>query len=193
MGLLVEFDLRTFGYPEELSQTVPIIEEEIIVRVDYSKACNAFVETFLEMALDLVPVDTGYLQSTIAARTNGYSCYAEATAEYAQYVEYGTYKMPAQPYFEPAFEAAMEIFHQLALEAKQNAEIEMHEELSRVREESLGTAKAGGFGDELDNFIVILFLILVFPLILNIYGVAQTLSDKAGSEFLKWIPEIIIT
>ena len=80
------------NYPDEVSGT-DARGVERFVEVDYTGACEAFVETFLEVALDLVPVDTGYLYSTISADTDGYFCWAEATAEYAQYVEYGTWCM----------------------------------------------------------------------------------------------------
>ena len=107
MGLYAEVDFITdWGFPEQLTGGDETIGEAS-VPVNYSGACSAFVETFLEVAKELVPVDTGYLRSTIDAGTDGFSfCYAEATAEYAQYVEYGTWCMDAQPYFEIALEEA---------------------------------------------------------------------------------------
>lgn len=75
---------------------------------DYSEGCAVFVDTFLAVATDLVPVDTGALRDSIIADTDGEYIECEAGMDYAQYVEYGTYKMAAQPYFEPALEAALE-------------------------------------------------------------------------------------
>ena len=107
MGLYAEVDfINDWGFPEELTGGDETIGEAS-VSVNYSAACSIFVETFIKVAKELVPVDTGYLRSTIDAGTDGFSfCYAEATAEYAQYVEYGTWCMDAQPYFEIALEEA---------------------------------------------------------------------------------------
>ena len=105
MGLYAEIDIvGDWGFPSDVTGG----DDEIgykSVPVDYSEACRVFVFPFIEVATELVPVDTGYLRSTINADTDGISiCYAEATAEYAQYVEYGTWCMMAQPYFEIALE-----------------------------------------------------------------------------------------
>lgn len=77
----------------------------------------------------LAPVDTGFLKSSIYASTSQGSDYSgtggalpEVTpssdqeaivgvgAEYAQYVEYGTWKMQAQPFLTPAAEAQRQPF-----------------------------------------------------------------------------------
>ena len=72
-----------------------------------SAVADAFSEAFMENARSLVPVRTGYLQSTIDCHAGSeVECFAGA--DYAQYVEYGTSKMSAQPYFEPAIEAGLE-------------------------------------------------------------------------------------
>lgn len=57
-------------------------------------------------AKDMVPVDTGYLQSSIEAVSiqAGKTAEVYANAPYAAYVEYGTYKMAAQPFLGPAFQ-----------------------------------------------------------------------------------------
>lgn len=53
------------------------------------------------------PVDTGALRSSIESVSveAGKSAEVQVGVEYGAYVEYGTYKMAAQPYLSPAFEA----------------------------------------------------------------------------------------
>jgi len=65
MGLYVEFDPVSIGLPEYLEQEVD--EEVISVEIDYADACDAFVETFLKISTKIVPVDTGFLRSTLSA------------------------------------------------------------------------------------------------------------------------------
>jgi HK97 gp10 family phage protein len=61
-------------------------------------------------AKDIVPVDTGFLQSTIYHNVDPASLTLElgATADYASYVEFGTRRMAAEPYIRPAFDAGQE-------------------------------------------------------------------------------------
>ena len=63
---------------------------------------NDFGRIAASLARQDAPVDTGYLRSSIS----GDSDVVQAEAEYAQYVEYGTWKMDSQPYFESAVEQA---------------------------------------------------------------------------------------
>ena len=55
------------------------------------------------------PVDTGFLQSSIGTTITGNQHTTQAvigpTAHYGPYLEYGTYRMPPQPYMAPALEA----------------------------------------------------------------------------------------
>jgi HK97 gp10 family phage protein len=53
-------------------------------------------------AKELAPVDTGYLAGTIWTDNQGLRAEVQTVAEYAAYVEYGTYKMAAQPYMRRA-------------------------------------------------------------------------------------------
>lgn len=57
-------------------------------------------------ARTIVPVDTGALQSSIVTQVvkTGKEAEVLVLSDYAAYVEYGTYKMAAQPYLKPAFE-----------------------------------------------------------------------------------------
>lgn len=48
------------------------------------------------------PVDTGNLRASINKQVSGNTCTVGTNCEYAGYVEFGTYKMAAQPYLVPA-------------------------------------------------------------------------------------------
>ncbi len=48
------------------------------------------------------PVDTGNLRNSITHTSDDNAAYIGTNVEYAPYVEYGTYKMPAQPFLKPA-------------------------------------------------------------------------------------------
>lgn len=133
MGLLCEFDVITdFGF---LAET-----EEYGIVPDYSQGCEIFVEAFLKYSQQLVPVDTGYLRSTLDAGNNDTSCYAETNCEYAQYVEYGTAYMADQPYFTPALEMALLEAEPAWREAEEQALME--EEILIAEEEMMEQAEA---------------------------------------------------
>lgn len=180
MGLYVSFTPEDLGYPVSLIQE--ILGEEVVVDVDYTAACEAFVSTFMTQATSLVPVDTGYLQSTIDARTNGFMCEAEATAEYAQYVEYGTWKMRAQPYFTPAVEEGIAAFQAVAGEALDEAQEELKEICESIMEAAQATFSDGSFlGDIGATLLGGLMLWLMFPILVNLYGIMKSLDPN--SEF----------
>lgn len=52
------------------------------------------------------PVDTGFLRSTVFVTKNGDDVEVGFEAPYASYVEFGTYKMAAQPFLRPALDNA---------------------------------------------------------------------------------------
>lgn len=140
---------------------------EVTVQVDYSNAFAAFADAFYSYATELVPVDTGYLQSTISASSDDWSITAEASAHYAQYVEFGTWKMAAQPYFIPALEYAWgetsDAFQQAVQEAMDEAE---------ARLAAMGATEGGaegGFGMGFGSFLGAL-LGAVFIGMMNILG-----------------------
>lgn len=58
-------------------------------------------------AKQIVPVRTGNLKSSIGTKSieAGKTAEVVVSADYAAYVEYGTYKMAARPYLAPAFAA----------------------------------------------------------------------------------------
>lgn len=179
MGLYVSFTPEDLGYPLSLVQTV--LGEEVVVDVEYTAACEAFVSTFLNRANELVPVDTGFLKSTIDADTNGLMCEAEATAEYAQYVEYGTWKMRAQPFFEPAVEEGLKAFQALAGEALDEAKEILQETCEAIMEAAQATFSGGGsFIEEIGATLFGgLILWLLFPILVNIYGILKSISPNA--------------
>lgn len=61
---------------------------------------------FVPRAKTLVPKDTGALHDSISFEVTGTQVYVFAAAEHASHVEFGTYKMRAQPYIRPAFKSA---------------------------------------------------------------------------------------
>ena len=58
-----------------------------------------------DLSKSLVPVRTGFLQSSIYHRASGFELEFGAEADYASYVCFGTYKMPARPFLRPALDA----------------------------------------------------------------------------------------
>lgn len=69
-------------------------------------------------AKDIVPVDTGALKNSIQAKPESPQVWEVAPhTEYAIYVEFGTYKMRAQPYMRPAAEKIRKAFPQLVTQA----------------------------------------------------------------------------
>lgn len=126
-------------------------EVEVIVQVDYTDAFAAFADAFYDYATDLVPVDTGYLQSTISSSSDDWSITAEASAEYAEYVEFGTWKMAAQPYFIPALEYAWGETADAFQQAVQDAMDEVEARLMAMG--ASGEADMGGIGFGLGGFL----------------------------------------
>ena len=132
MGLYCEYDiLQNPTFQAEVSAEIietdangnPVYTGEYeTMEVDYTNAIDLACEKFEEVANQLVPVDTGYLRSSIRAENDGYSMvFFYAEADYAQYVEFGTWKMPAQEYFRPAVEAALDVLFSEAKAAQAEA------------------------------------------------------------------------
>lgn len=145
MGLYASFDvINDFGYIEAT--------ETYNVRPDYGPGCDVFVDTFLSVADSLVPVDTGYLQSTLSADTDGNSfCEVETDCEYAQYPEYGTWCQAAQPYFTPALEEALAAAEPLWSQAEEDAQLEeqilAEEEAMEQQALALASQQADRYGN----------------------------------------------
>lgn len=72
----------------------------------------------------LVPVRTGYLQSTIFARSQDWQVNVGAEASYAAAVEFGSQYAKAQPFIAPAVEAYLPNLERVMLEALDSAKAE---------------------------------------------------------------------
>lgn len=211
MGLYAEFSvIEDWGFPEELSGGDDQIGEASVF-VDYGAVGDAFVSTFMEVALSLVPVDTGYLQGSLGADSDGMGfCWAEATAEYAEYVEYGTSYMDAQPYFEPALAAACSAAAEAAQTAVDEAAAILESILSSLMDAAMSMFGGGGsygamsnmsFGSWLGGMATFaLMTILLFPILVMTYGVLDTIFNSGGTYTsvdkhlgAEWVPEIEIT
>lgn len=96
---------------------LPTQTPELFIPVDYSPIAETFGATVAEMARSQCPVDTGNLQASISASGGTIT----VGAEYAQYVEYGTWKSPAQPFLTPAVQAGAMMAYQQAQQIYQQA------------------------------------------------------------------------
>ena len=78
------------------------IEHEVEMELDVIGA------DMKDIAWSLVRVRTGYLQSTIYYRVSGILLEFGATADYASYNEFGTWRMAPQPFIRPALDATQQ-------------------------------------------------------------------------------------
>ena len=165
MGLIAVITGDDLELPTELTGTaiVPVDSDangeddvmwnnettDVTVGIDYSDAFAEFARAFQSIATDLVPVDTGYLQSTISSSSDDWSMTAYADAEYAQYVEFGTWKMAAQPYFAPALAAAWDEAAPAFEQAIASAREDLQAQIDSIQEglgDNPDTGFGGGFG-----------------------------------------------
>ena len=75
-------------------------------------------------ARKLVPVRTGYLQSTIYAKISEWVAEIGADAAYALFVELGTKYMQAQPYLYPAIQEYLPQLESIITSAIEQAKVE---------------------------------------------------------------------
>jgi hypothetical protein len=91
MGLYCNFNLRSSGFwPTTKNGHFP---------VDYSSGNAIFDSTFNSIIGSLCPVKTGNLKASCHSSSSGMSTRAGTSCSYAQYVEYGTWKMPPRLFF----------------------------------------------------------------------------------------------
>lgn len=173
MGLRANINAMDQGFP----MTADV--GDISIPVDYSEAAEVFKAVFLDVARELVPVRTGYLKSTIAAEIGEASIgevTVTASAEYAQYVEFGTYRQMAQPYFIPAIEAALEEWGLAAQkaydEALEEAQAAYEAEQAQQQSQEAGGAPVGG---GLLGGLVLLGLLLIFTIFIE--GIKSMFND----------------
>lgn len=119
--------------------------------IDYSMALARAKQVFLETARALVPVRTGYLKSSIECEDQGLTVLFFAFAHYASYVEEGTWKMPARPYFQPALDSAFEAFYEACNEAVLQAGEELH---ARVGGYNMAGGSIDALHDQIDDAIL---------------------------------------
>lgn len=114
--------------------------------IDYSDAVREAIDEFMDAATSDVPVDTGTLQASISCEAEymGFTAYADTN--YAEYVEYGTYKMEAQPYFEDNLESVAEELHANCVQIWQDAEQQDREQYQAQIEARMQEAQ--GLGGE---------------------------------------------
>lgn len=183
MGLWAEFHLSDYGYKDEISASAG--EETVSEFVDYGDAFQACMDTFMDIATSLVPIDTGFLHDSIGVSFLGDGVAFYAMADYAQYVEFGTSRMDAQEYFTPALEEAMAVFHAEAEIALSFAEDALEGVLQGMMEASMGLAQSmgGGFFTGLGIFSVLSFIF--YPVLLFGYGVADAIGHAFFGEGVK--------
>ena len=176
MGLRANINAMDQGFP----MTADV--GDISIPVDYSEAAEVFKAMFLDVARQLVPVRTGYLKSTIAAEIGEASIgevTAEASAEYAQYVEFGTYRQMPQPYFIPAIEAALDEWGLAAQKAYKEAleEAQAAYEAEQAQQQSQGAGGAGGapVGGGFLGGLAVLGLLLIFTIFIE--GIKSMFND----------------
>lgn len=126
--------------------------------IDYTDAVHEAVDEFMDAATSDVPVDTGTLQASIYCDEEymGFTAYADTN--YAEYVEYGTYKMEAQPYFEDNLESVAEELHANCVQIWQDAEQQDREQYQAQIEARMQEAQELG-GESLLGMVLSSMLI----------------------------------
>ena len=96
---VIDIDLRRIARLQTAMRQVPeLIAEEL------ATAVRDLVLLVEAEAKKLCPVDTGKLRASITPVIESWAAgYVGTNTHYAPYVEYGTRKMDAQPFLEPAF------------------------------------------------------------------------------------------
>jgi HK97 gp10 family phage protein len=119
MSINVEIDLAG---AEELVQALNRLDSEMQAQVQQRLA--EWAETVKIEASRLVSVRTGYLRSTIFARTQQWQAEVGAEAAYAAAVEFGTTRASARPFIQPALQQHLPELERVLLEALDSARTE---------------------------------------------------------------------
>lgn len=157
-----------------LPTTTSIYHREI----DYTDAVREAVDEFMDAATSDVPVDTGTLQASISCETEymGFTAYADTN--YAEYVEYGTYKMEAQPYFEDNLESVAEELHANCVEIWQDAEQQDKEQYQAQIEARMQEAQELG-GESLLGMVLSSMLI---GLLNGLFSIIQDMFSMRNGD-----------
>jgi HK97 gp10 family phage protein len=78
------------------------------VASEVSRVMRAGALTGQKLAQQKAAVDTGYMRASVRGTATVNQIKLDAGAEYSEYVEYGTSRMAAQPFMEPAMEQVKE-------------------------------------------------------------------------------------
>jgi HK97 gp10 family phage protein len=107
---------------EEFTKAIERFDSAMKNRVQ--EQLTGWAESVKADAERLVPVRTGYLQSTIYAKSQQWQIEVGAEAFYAAAVEFGTMYAQAQPYLQPAVEAYLPSLERVLLGALESAKVE---------------------------------------------------------------------
>ncbi len=107
---------------EEFSQALSRFDAAMQNRIQ--QQLLEWAESVKTNAERLVPVRTGYLQSTIYAKSQEWQVEVGAEAVYAAAVEFGTQHSRAKPYLTPAVEAYLPSLERVLLDALDSAKAE---------------------------------------------------------------------
>ena len=141
MGLYCELNIaRDWGFPLETAWGSGSIY--------YAEAIAAYTQMIYNEMINNVPVDTGYLRSSLKWSSNNEGFVIETDCDYAEYVEYGTCYMDAQPYFEQAIDKYAEnLFNELQQIYLRYQSDALRNELEKESRKADGASfGGGGFG-----------------------------------------------
>ena len=117
----VEVNIDVTGN-EELARAVSRFDAELQRKMHES--LRAWAENVKTEAQRTVPVRTGYLRSTIYARTREWNTEVGAEATYAADVEFGTRTAQAKPFLNPAVQSQLPELERVLLQALDMAKME---------------------------------------------------------------------
>jgi len=84
-----------------------------------------WAEAIKAEAQKIVPIRTGYLQSTIYSTVKQWVAEIGADATYALFVEFGTRYMQAHPFLQPAIQAHLPDLESVIISAIEQAKVEV--------------------------------------------------------------------
>lgn len=152
----------TIEVPNGIPVTVELtgIEDQLALWEDMQAMVEAHTQACLEEAVTIgfeimdgmTPVDTGYLRSQGFKSVGGTSATLGNSCDYASYVCYGTYKMSARNFLDPAVEAAQESLDACMQEIEgqlQRMQDQMNNSIQQAQGPGGLLGGAGGAGESL--------------------------------------------